>query len=255
MEYQTYHGYEFYFIIGKTRVTLPITPGELKISSGSNNETVTLINEGEVNLLKSPSLMEVEFEARFPMRKFPYSRDPNPFDEYFNLFTSAKENKQPVRFNVIRTTPKGVATWGTTATTENLDANLYSIEELATNESADEGDDVLVEFKLKKYKTYGIKKLPTEVPATTSTANEIRSEETSPKATADASKSESYTIKSGDCLWAIAKKFYGNGAEWKKIYEANKTVIEETANKNRGGKGSSNGHWIYPNTKLTIPMD
>ena len=59
-------------------------------------------------------------------------------------------------------------------------------------------------------------------------------------------------IKSGDTLWAIAKKKYGNGAAYTKIYNANKSVIEATAKK-YGKKSSSNGHWIYPGTKLTIP--
>lgn len=34
-----------------------------------------------------------------------------------------------------------------------------------------------------------------------------------------------YHVKSGDTLWGIAQKFYGNGALWNKIYEANKDKI------------------------------
>lgn len=30
-----------------------------------------------------------------------------------------------------------------------------------------------------------------------------------------------YTVKKGDCLWKIAKQFYGNGALYTKIYDAN----------------------------------
>ena len=35
-----------------------------------------------------------------------------------------------------------------------------------------------------------------------------------------------YTVVSGDCLWNIAQKFYGTGAEWTIIYEANKDTIK-----------------------------
>ena len=52
---------------------------------------------------------------------------------------------------------------------------------------------------------------------------------------------KTYTVKSGDCLWNIAKKFYGNGAQYTKIYNANKGVI--------GG----NPNLIYPGQVLTIP--
>lgn len=64
--------------------------------------------------------------------------------------------------------------------------------------------------------------------------------------------SSTYTIKSGDTLWAISQKFYGTGTKWGTIYNANKDIIESTA-KSRGRKSSDNGHWIYPGVTLTIP--
>lgn len=63
-----------------------------------------------------------------------------------------------------------------------------------------------------------------------------------------------YTVVQGDNLWSIARKFYGgSGSDWSKIYNANKTAIEDTAKKYRGGKGSDNGKYIYPGTVLVIP--
>jgi nucleoid-associated protein YgaU len=38
-------------------------------------------------------------------------------------------------------------------------------------------------------------------------------------------KGASYTVKSGDTLWEIAEAAYGNGAEWTKILDANKSSI------------------------------
>jgi nucleoid-associated protein YgaU len=38
-------------------------------------------------------------------------------------------------------------------------------------------------------------------------------------------KGTSYTVKSGDTLWEIAEGAYGNGAEWTKVLEANKSSI------------------------------
>lgn len=58
-----------------------------------------------------------------------------------------------------------------------------------------------------------------------------------------------YTVKSGDTLIRIAKK---NNTTWQKLYNRNKTVIENTAKK-RGRKNSDHGHWIWPGTKLTLP--
>ena len=53
-------------------------------------------------------------------------------------------------------------------------------------------------------------------------------------------KPKTYKVKSGDCLWNIAKKFYGNGALYTKIYNANKSKIK-------------NPNLIYPGQVLTIP--
>ena len=44
-----------------------------------------------------------------------------------------------------------------------------------------------------------------------------------------------YVIKSGDTLWAIAKAEYGDGRQWKRIYEFNK---EELPDPNRPKKGT-----------------
>ncbi len=51
-----------------------------------------------------------------------------------------------------------------------------------------------------------------------------------------------YVIQSGDTLWAIAKKEYGDGKQWKRIYEFNKDLIKDP---NRPRKG----------TKIQIPIE
>lgn len=52
---------------------------------------------------------------------------------------------------------------------------------------------------------------------------------------------QTYTVQSGDNLWNIAKKYYGSGAMYTKIYEANKDLI--------GG----NPNLIFPGQQLIIP--
>lgn len=231
-----YNGYEFYFKDGSDVLTFPITPSELSIKVGSNNKTVTLIDEGDINILKSPSLIEVEFDARFPMRKYPYSRRVSSFKTYFDKLKELKENKTPFRFIVARATPGGERTWDT-----NIQVALEDIE---LQENADEGDDVIVSIKLKQYKDFGVKILK-KATATTSTSTTKREEK-------NTDTNQYYVVKKGDCLWTISKKFYGDALKWKNIYEANKSVIEKTA-REYGKKSSSNGWWIYPGTKLTIP--
>ena len=49
-----------------------------------------------------------------------------------------------------------------------------------------------------------------------------------------------HTVKRGDSLWSIAKKYYGSGSQYPKIVKANKGVIKT-------------GNTIYPGDKLLIP--
>lgn len=248
------NGYNFYFKDGAEVLTFPITPEQLSIKVGSNNKTITLINEGDINLLKSPSLIEVEFEARFPMRQYPYAREFLSFETYFDKFTDLK-NKKSFRFIVTRTKPNGDRTWDT-----NL---LVALEDLNLVEDADEGDDVLIKFKLKQYKEYGVKRLngggsdsdsseivdevKEETPTSTSTSTTARPNENSPS-----SKDKTHTVKSGETLWEIAKRYYGVSSNWKMIYNANKTAIEEDA-KRHGKASSSNGKLLWAGITLIIP--
>lgn len=221
----------------KVRFTLPITPSSVDIQIGNQNETVTLINEGEINILKAPSLTEITFTARLPRRPVPYTAtsDVHKAEWYLEQLEYLKTNKRSFVFQITDPAKLRVTT-----------SMEVSLEEYKISEDADEGDDILVDITLKQYKYYSTKtvvisndtpKTPTSTPKPSTTTK---------------SKSKTYTVKKGDCLWNIAKKYYGKGSEWKKIYNANKKVIENTAKK-YGRKSSSNGWWIYPGTKLTIP--
>jgi TP901 family phage tail tape measure protein len=56
------------------------------------------------------------------------------------------------------------------------------------------------------------------------------------------SKTKSYIVKSGDTLSGIAKSMYGDSSKWKKIYDANKSIIGSNPNK------------IYTGQKYSIPL-
>ncbi|HEX7190145.1 MAG TPA: LysM peptidoglycan-binding domain-containing protein [Thermoanaerobaculia bacterium] len=53
-----------------------------------------------------------------------------------------------------------------------------------------------------------------------------------------APNAKTYTIKSGDTLWALAKQFYGNAYLWPQLWESNTWVTD--------------AHWIYPGDTLLV---
>lgn len=44
-------------------VLFPVTPGSLNIKINNKNKTITLINDGEVNLIKSPDCLILQFQS------------------------------------------------------------------------------------------------------------------------------------------------------------------------------------------------
>lgn len=40
---------------------------------------------------------------------------------------------------------------------------------------------------------------------------------------------QTYTTQKGDTLWSLATRFYGDGRQWKKIYEANRDVLPSSS--------------------------
>lgn len=276
-------GYDFYFYDQTETSQLlvfPITPPKLDITIGSRNETVELINEGQINLLKSPALADIEFQARFPAREYPYSRYPLDYETYFAIFRSLKANKIPFRFIMIRTSVYnkylGVRPGADTDTyrkrqaakaiAEKVRGNDYSeyetpvigdsnynilctIEEMKITEDANEGDDILIDFKLRQWKPYGLKVFRVKGDnSTTSSSAQSRTVLTPVTA-------QLHTVTDTDELNLITKKYYGSDDYElrQRIYDANADVIEAAAKKH-GKRSSVNGFWIFPGTVLTIPI-
>lgn len=211
---------------------LPVTPGKLELKIKNQNRTLTLINEGEVNVLRDAGLTEISFEARLPQQKYPFSSGSTDASNYLERFERIKTQKKNVRFIVTRTGPGGKL---------SFDTNMkVSLEDYSVIENADEGFDVLVAVKLKQYRDYGVKtvKVQEQKPAQVTTQ---RPAESAPKAAV-------HKVVAGDCLWNIAQKYLGDGSRYKEVYELNKSVID------KGNMGTGNPSLtIYPGQEFRLP--
>lgn len=216
-----------FFIDG---MELPIAPQKLTVKIKGNNKTLTLINEGDINFLRAPGLTEITFDAVLPMLgQYSFANGYRRPDSYLNKLESLMTDKEPFRFLVSRVSPSGRLLYGT-----NM---KVSLENYTVTEDATKGPDVTVSITLKQYISYSTKTVTVVKPEP---EKKPVVQQKKKRETSSAPKVKTYTVKSGDCLWNIAKKYYGNGAQYTKIYNANKGKIK-------------NPNLIYPGQVLTIP--
>lgn len=223
-------------------VLLPITPSKIKTKINNKNDTIDLINEGEVNIIKSPGLTDIEFECILPQTKYPFAMYlDGKFKSaiyYLNKLEKLKKGKKKFQFIVTRRNPKNKKLFDTNIT--------VTLEDYTIEEDAENGFDVVVSINLKQYRDFKIKTVKVK-------KSKSKKKKAKKKTTRSSNKTNgNYMVKKGDCLWNIAKKKLGNASRYKEIYKLNKDVIEKTAKKH-GRKSSNNGWWIYPGTKLKLP--
>ena len=225
----------YYFYLDK--VLLPVAPGELSLKINNQNRTMNTINEGEINILKDAGLTDVEFEVMIPQQRYPFAYYKSGFQRasyFLGKFESLKNSKAPFQFIVTRSMPDGSLLF---------DTNLkVTMEEYEIVEDRGEGMDLLVNIKLKQYRDYGTKSANIKFGAAKPkvTVKKTRSTNTSP---APKKKAKTHTVKRGDTLWAISKRYYGK-SNWtlvNKIVNANKSKIK-------------NANLIYPGQVFTIPV-
>lgn len=215
--------YKMTLIVGGREINIPVLPSKLNVSSPGKNERVTVLELGEVLLLRKKGLRILSWESFFPVSKAPYTvgqiRDPVSIVQ---AIQKARDQKSPVRFLITGT---------------DLDCNLrMGIDSFEYEERSGELGDLYYTIKLYEWKDISPKRIvlpeKKEEPAKTKEPERPGKPEQT---------SKTYTVKPGDCLWNIAKKFYGKGSDYTKIYNANK------------GKIGSNPNLIYPGQVFTIP--
>lgn len=204
--------YEFYF----DKVLLPVTPDKVTMKIGGADKTYSLMNDGEISILKSPKLTDIEFDLLLPNSKYPFAVYPSKFVPavyYLDLIKGYKQSKTPFQFKITRIFPNGKAIFDTDM--------KVSLESYTIKESADNGFDVVVSIKLKQYRDYATKTCTVKTDSGKTTAAVKENRPVSNNAPTTAGKEKVVTVKNGDTLWGICKTYLGNGSLYPTVAKDN----------------------------------
>ena len=215
---------------------LPVNPETFEVSSVMSTETYDILGLGQIVIPTGMEVREFSFETELPYQSYSYVETPKKFlnvDKYEAFFESVRKKKVPVNFQY----DNGVS--------EEISTQVLIVEFNSTENAGEEGDKQY-SFKLLEYTEYGPslisnsknnKKTNGSKKAITS-KNKVSPSKITKKT--NTKKPKTYVVKKGDCLWNLAKKFYGDATKYTKIYNANRSLIKNPA-------------LIYPGMKLKIP--
>ncbi len=201
----------------KESMILPVNPSEPVISGGGTSfSDIQVIEGGERTMIGSSQLRQVSFSSFFPRDYDPsycIQKDiPKPW-EAVKKMNAWRASGKPVKLLITGT-----------------DINMYAtIRKFDYREKGGEPGDVYYDIEFKEFVFIKIR----EISKQTKVQQQSNRPETSASAT-------TYTVVKGDCLWNIAKRFYGNGRQYIKIFNANNPPIK-------------NPNLIHPGQTFIIP--
>lgn len=203
--------YSVYFKYGGKKYKLPVNPEEVKRTRNLNAEKYQVLGGGQVSIPSYCELEEYSFEAEFPSQEYHYMESDARADAdyYEKMFKKAQKNKKPIRFIA------------SNDITDDISTMVLVVSVEAVEKAGEEGDKYL-SLKLLEYKAPGKRYIAVQ----TVTAM-VKQEDTSAGASQEnpaVTENKTHTVRQGDTLWGLAKKYYGNGALYSKIVSANPSV-------------------------------
>ena len=195
--------YGFFFDYNNETIRLPVNPEKFSISIEQEGTKKTVVGLGAINIIGEVKLQTIEFEAEFPCQPLSYIATKNQFKGpyfYLDKFNKYMQDKAPIRFVLTRDYSE--------ATDLKNVSMLVTISSLDVDEEALEEGDLKIKFSLLEYKAYTSKIVNIVIDKKIHVVKQDtppRQETTPPVAQ---TQTRTYTVKKGDCLWNIAKKYY-----------------------------------------------
>lgn len=205
--------YEFWLTYNAEaeKLRIPVLPEMVTIKCGSNNSAVNVAGLGGITIKQDRPAYEFSWSSFFPATPFPgvqVDKLKKP-KELVDQLLEWKNGTLPVHF---------------IATALGLDV-YCTIELFEYSESGGDVGTYQYSISLKEYREVTVRKVKLKTSGGKKKATTKKKSSKTKKRTNNKKKEKTYKVKKGDTLWAIAKKYYGSGSKYTKIYKANKKKI------------------------------
>ena len=191
---------------------LPIAPEKLNIKTNSSNEIITIVSQGDYNILKDIGLKDINFKVLLPGKPYHFIATLDNYQKpiyYLDKIRVYKENKEPIRLIITRTMQTGADIF-----TTNI---LAAIQDYDIDEEAGEEGDIYLNIKLREHREPTL--VTTQVvnnDTETGVVEVVQIVERPAKQTPN-----EHRVVSGDTLWSIAKRKLNNGSRYREIAQLN----------------------------------
>ena len=217
----------------KQSMQFPVLPEKVTIQMPSKDEKVYVYGKGGTLLSKMPDAKVIKFSSFFPKKPCQGSiKNPISPADGASFLSAVAHLTVPARFIYC----------GGGGTSHAFPCRIsYELYEQG-------GDPGSVYFNITVTKVISTQyrkiKMKTTSLTNTQTKTTAKTTATTEGRTSTKVQPKTYTVVKGDCLWNIAKKYYGNGARYTDIIAANKNIFS--------GK-RANSTVIYVGDVLVIP--
>ena len=202
---------------------IPVLPSEFEVEVAGEYDNKRIVKGKKVDVFNGEDLETATLESFFPADpNVPYASCNGILDPYSYVDTIKKWVKEGTVLRYI-----------VTDTNINMSCRIKSF----SFREQDGTGDVYYSISIQEHNEVKFTKVKKQTEKKPSTANKGNR----PSKPASTNKQvRYYTVKKGDCLWNISKKYYGKGSDYNKIFNANKDKIK-------------NPSLIYPGQKFVIP--
>ena len=239
--------YQIWIEADGEKLCLPVNPPKIEIKLQGNNKSMTLAELGEMTMMQAPKATTLSLSSFLPAKNYPFSDyavsntlsmsnvgDYNG-DGKVNVrdLAAAARDKAGVSANVIKVMPHYYINFFLGTMKSKQPVRLYitgcdfiqymTIENFQYSQKGGEVGSYDYTLSLKAYKEIAVRQVEVK-------NGKAQLPKKTEKRISTIQRPKTYTVQKGDLIYTIAKRFYGDIADYRKIYNANKKIIGSNPN-------------------------